>query len=238
MKTIGLLGGMSWESTAEYYRIANELVGERLGGFHSAKILLNSVDFAEIEELQRTDRWDAAGALLTGRAVALQAAGAEVIVLCTNTMHVVADQIAAALSVPFLHIADATAAAVQNAGLTRVALLGTGFTMRMPFLRDRLAAQGLDVRVPVESDIRTVHDIIYRELVHGIVTEESRARYRAVIDRLVAGGADGIILGCTEIELLITDADSPVPVFPTTRIHVTAAIDAALDYAPAEISTP
>ena len=238
MKTIGLLGGMSWESTAEYYRIANELIRDRLGGFHSAKILLDSVDFAEIEELQRTDRWDAAGTVLADHAAALQAAGAEIIVLCTNTMHVVADQIEAALSVPFLHIADATAAAVKGADITRVALLGTGFTMRMPFLSDRLASQGLDVRVPDESDIETVHRIIYRELVHGVVADQSRARCRAVIDRLVAGGAEGIILGCTEIELLITDADSPVPVFPTTRIHVTAAIDAALDQAAAEISTP
>jgi aspartate racemase len=228
MKTIGLLGGMSWESTAEYYRIANELIRDRLGGFHSAKILLDSVDFAEIEELQRTDRWDAAGELLADHAAALQAAGAEVILLCTNTMHVVADQIEAALSVPFLHIADATAAAVKGAEVARVALLGTRFTMRMPFLSDRLADHGLDVRVPDEDDIETVHDIIYRELVHGNVTEESRALFRGIIERLVAGGAEGIILGCTEIELLITDADSPVPVFPTTRIHVTAAIDAAL----------
>ena len=228
MKTIGLLGGMSWESTAEYYRIANEVVRERLGGFHSAKLLVDSVDFAEIEELQRTDQWDAAGALLAERAVALESAGAEVIVLCTNTMHIVADQIEAAIAVPFIHIADATAAAVRAAGMTRVALLGTGFTMRMPFLRERLAAHGLTVQVPDESDIQIVHAVIYDELVHGIVTEESRALYRAVIDRLVADGAEGVILGCTEIELLIGEADSPVPVFPTTRIHVLAAIDAAL----------
>ncbi|MGZ8805377.1 MAG: aspartate/glutamate racemase family protein [Microbacterium sp.] len=228
MKTLGMLGGMSWESTAEYYRIANELVRDRLGGFHSAKLLVDSVDFAEIEQLQRTDQWDAAGALLAERAIALQTAGAEVIVLCTNTMHLVADHIEAAVTVPFLHIADATAAAAIDAGMTRVALLGTGFTMRRPFLRDRLAARGLDVLIPDEIDLETVHGIIYDELVHGIVTEESRGRYRAVIERLVVDGAEGVILGCTEIELLITDADSPVPVFPTTRIHVTAAVDLAL----------
>ncbi|MET0780111.1 MAG: aspartate/glutamate racemase family protein [Microbacterium sp.] len=228
MKTIGLLGGMSWESTAEYYRIANEVVRERLGGFHSAKLLIDSVDFADIEELQRADQWDAAGTLLSERAVALQDAGAELIVLCTNTMHLVAPAIESAITVPFLHIADATAAAVRDAGLRKVALLGTGFTMRMPFLRERLAAHGLTVLVPDEPDIQIVHQVIYDELVHGVITEDSRALYRGVMDRLVAEGAEGVILGCTEIELLITDADSPVPVFPTTRIHVVAAIDAAL----------
>jgi aspartate racemase len=229
MKTIGLLGGMSWESTAEYYRIANETVRERLGGFHSARLIVDSVDFADIEELQRAGRWHDAGMLLAARAAALETAGAEVILLCTNTMHLVAADIEAAVTVPLLHIADATAAAVARAGVTTVALLGTAFTMRRPFLRERLSSHGLTVLVPDERDIDAVHGVIYAELVHGVVTDESRALFRGVIDRLVARGAEGIILGCTEIELLVGEADSAVPVFPTTRIHIVAAVDAALD---------
>lgn len=228
MKTIGMLGGMSWESTAEYYRLANELVRDRLGGVHSAQILLDSLDFADIEALQAAGDWDRAGGTLAAHAQALETAGADMIVVCTNTMHKVADAIERAISIPLVHIAETTAAAIQDAGLTRVGLLGTAFTMEQDFYRDRLAAHGIDVIVPEPADRAVVHEVIYHELVRGIVREDSRARYRAVIARLVDQGAQGIILGCTEIELLVAQADSPVPVFPTTRIHIEAAVQEAL----------
>lgn len=228
MKRIGLLGGMSWESTAEYYRLANERVRERLGGFHSAEIVMVSVDFADIERLQMAGEWDEAGRMLADRARDLESAGAELLVLCTNTMHKLAPQIEAATTAPFLHIADTTAAAIVAAGVERVGLLGTAFTMEQDFYRDRVASHGLDVVIPPAEDRAEVHRIIYEELVQGVVTDESRVRYRDVIDRLVAEGCDGVILGCTEIELLVGAADSPVPVFPTTRLHVEAAVDAAL----------
>jgi aspartate racemase len=228
MRTIGLVGGMSWESTAEYYRVANTVVAQRLGGLHSARLLLASVDFAEIEELQRAGDWERAGRVLAEVARSVQAGGADLLLLCTNTMHVVADTVAAAVDIPLLHIGDVTADAVRAAGVTTVGLLGTGFTMEQPFYRDRLAAHGLDVLVPGDDDRALVHRVIYEELCLGIVRDESRAAYRAVIDRLVLAGADGIVLGCTEIELLVGEADSPVPVFPTTRLHVEAAVDRAL----------
>ena len=227
-RVIGMLGGMSWESTAEYYRLANELVRDRLGGLHSARLVLASVDFAEIEQLQAAGEWDRAGQILAEEAARLQGAGAELLVLCTNTMHKVADQVQGAVSIPLLHLADATAAAVRAAGLTTVGLLATGFTMEQDFYRDRLAGHGLRVLVPDAVDRAEVHRIIYDELCVGVIRDESRELYRQVIDRLVAAGAEGIILGCTEIELLIGAADSPVPVFPTTRLHVEAAVDAAL----------
>jgi aspartate racemase len=228
MRRIGLLGGMSWESTAEYYRLANELVRDRLGGLHSADVLVASLDFADIERLQVEGRWDEAGEVLADRARGLERAGAELLVLCTNTMHKVADAIESATSVPFLHLADTTAAAVTSSGLTRVGLLGTAFTMEQDFYRDRLATRGVEAIVPSADDRADVHRIIYEELVVGDVREESREVYRRVISRLVDEGAEGIILGCTEIELLISQADSPVPVFPTTRLHIEAAVDAAL----------
>lgn len=228
MRTIGMLGGMSWESTAQYYRLANELVRERLGGHHSARVLLDSVDFAEIEELQRAGDWDRAGTILADRARALQGAGADLVLLCTNTMHKVVDPIEAAVDVPVLHIVDATARAIRAAGLSRVGLLGTAFTMEQDFYRDRLAAHGVEVVVPGAADREAVHRVIFDELVLGIVRDRSRDTYRAVIDRLVAEGCEGIVLGCTEIELLVGADDSPVPVFPTTRIHVEAAVDEAL----------
>lgn len=228
MRTIGFLGGMSWESSAEYYRLANELVRERLGGLHSARCVLLSVDFAEIERLQMAGRWAEAGELLAAEAMRLESAGAELIVLCTNTMHKLADSISSAIGVPFLHLGDATARAVRAAGLSTVGLLGTAFTMEQDFYVDRLASHGLRVLVPEEADRRLVHSVIYEELCQGIVTESSRAQYRGVIERLIASGAEGIILGCTEIELLIRAQDSPVPVFPTTSLHVAAAVDAAL----------
>jgi aspartate racemase len=228
VRTIGLIGGMSWESTAEYYRLANTVVAQRLGGLHSARLLLASVDFAEIEQMQRAGDWERAGRVLAEAARSVQAGGADLLLLCTNTMHVVADAVAAAVEIPLLHIGDVTAAAVRAAGLTTVGLLGTGFTMEQAFYRDRLAGHGLDVLVPDAADRALVHRVIYEELCLGIVRDESRAAYRGVIDRLVAAGAAGIVLGCTEIELLIGAQDSPVPVFPTTRLHVEAAVDRAL----------
>ncbi|WP_091456063.1 aspartate/glutamate racemase family protein [Actinokineospora iranica] len=224
MKVIGLLGGMSWESSIEYYRVVNERVRERLGGPHSAHCVLYSVDFAEIERMQSDGRWDEAAAVLRAAAQALVRAGAEVIVLCTNTMHKVADD----LGVPLLHLADTTATAVRRAGLTRVGLLGTAFTMEQDFYTGRLAAHGLDVLVPDPDDRALVHRVIYDELVLGVTREPSRQSYREVIARLVDRGAEGVILGCTEIELLITQPDSPVPVFPTTRLHAQLAVDVAL----------
>ncbi|WP_392900087.1 aspartate/glutamate racemase family protein [Streptomyces sp. LN699] len=229
MKTIGLLGGMSWESTAEYYRLLNEFTRERLGGLHSARCVLYSVDFAEIEQLQVQGRWDEAGEVLASAARSLEAAGADLVLLCTNTMHKVADQVQAAVSVPLLHLADATAEAVRAQGLRRVGLLGTAFTMEQDFYRGRLAAGGLDVSVPDADGRALVHRVIYEELCLGVVREESRTAYREVIASLVAAGAEGIVLGCTEIELLVGTEDSPVPVFPTARIHAAAAVDAALD---------
>jgi aspartate racemase len=228
MKRIGLLGGMSWESTAEYYRLANEIVRDRLGGLHSAEIVMVSVDFAEVAGLQATGDWDEAGRRLADHARRLEEAGADLLVLCTNTMHKVAGAIEAETTVPFLHIADTAARAVGAAGVRRIGLLGTAFTMEQEFYRDRLASHGLDIVVPEPADRADVHRIIFDELVLGIVTEQSRDVYRGVIDRLVAAGAEGVILGCTEIELLVRAEDSPVPVFPTTRLHIEAAVDVAL----------
>jgi aspartate racemase len=228
MRTIGLLGGMSWESTAIYYRLANELVRDRLGGLHSARLLLLSVDFAEVEQMQVSGRWEEAGELLAAEACRLELAGADVLVLCTNTMHKVADAIEAAISIPLLHLGDATAAAVRSAGLTTVGLLATGFTMSQDFYRTRLESHGLTVLVPSPEDQALVHRVIYEELCLGVVRDESRRAYVDVVDRLVDEGAEGVILGCTEIELLIGPEDLEVPSFPTTRIHVEAALDAAL----------
>ncbi|MCK7624529.1 aspartate/glutamate racemase family protein [Streptomyces sp. RS10V-4] len=228
MKTIGLIGGMSWESTAEYYRLLNELTRERLGGLHSAKCVLYSVDFAEIERLQTEGRWDEAGELLAEAAKALEAAGADLLLICTNTMHKVADRVSAAVGVPLLHLADTTAEAVRAKGLRRIGLLGTAFTMEQDFYRGRLAGHGLDVLVPDAAGRRTVHRVIYEELCLGVVKEESRDAFRSVIDDLIAAGAEGVVLGCTEIELLIRPQDSPVPVFPTTRLHAEAALTHAL----------
>ncbi|WP_091228526.1 aspartate/glutamate racemase family protein [Microbacterium sp. 3J1] len=228
MKTIGVLGGMSWESSLEWYRLANERVRDLLGGHHSAKIVLDSVDFAEIEAMQAQGDWDAAGQLLADRARALESAGAELLVLCTNTMHLVAEQIQDAVGIPFLHIADVAASAVTSAGLTTVGLLGTAFTMEQPFYAERLAAYGIRTLVPDADDRQAVHSVIYNELVHGVIREQSRQRLAEVIERLIAQGAEGIILGCTEIELLVSAADSAVPVFPTTALHVEAAVTLAV----------
>jgi len=228
MRTIGLIGGMSWESTAIYYRLANELVRDRLGGLHSARIVMTSVDFAEIEQLQVSGQWDRAGTLLAAEAATLEAAGADFLVLCTNTMHNVAGQIEDATSIPLLHLGDATADAVRAAGLDTVALLGTAFTMSQDFYRGRLESHRLRVLVPDEDDQALVHRVIYDELCQGVVREESRRAYVDIVERLVARGAKGVVLGCTEIELLVQDDDLPVPSFPTTRIHVEAAVERAL----------
>jgi aspartate racemase len=220
---------MSWESTALYYRALNEGVASRLGGFHSADLLLDSVDFADVEGMQAAGDWDAAAALLGGRARALADAGADFLVLATNTMHLVAEGIEAAAGIPLLHIADPTGDALIAAGRTRVGLLGTRFTMERAFYAERLRERfGLDVLVPDAGDRETVHRIIYDELVHGVVTEPSRDAYRGVIDRLVAAGADSVILGCTEITLLVGAGDSPVPVFDTTALLAAAAVDRML----------
>ena len=228
MRRIGLLGGMSWESTELYYRIINEEVRTRLGGFHSARIVMASVDFADVEAMQAAGDWGAAGELLADEARGLEAAGAECLVLCTNTMHKVADAIEGAVDIPLLHLADVTAAAVRGAGLDRVALLGTRFTMEQPFYADRLRSHGIDVLVPEGDDLTLVHDVIYDELVLGVVRDESRAAYVDVVRRLAERGAGGVVLGCTEIELLIGPDDVDVPVFATTALHARAAVDFAL----------
>jgi aspartate racemase len=228
MKTIGLLGGMSWQSTAQYYRLANELVAARLGGLHSAQCLLYSVDFAAIEQMQKQDRWDDAGAYLASAAKSLEAGGADLLLICTNTMHKVYDQIAGAVSIPVLHVVDVTAAAVRAAGVSTVGLLGTAFTMEQTFYRDRLASSGLDVVIPDDAQRALVHRVIFEELCRGVIRDESRAAFVEVIDALVARGAQGVILGCTEIELLLGPDDVDVPVFPTTQLHITAAAEQAL----------
>jgi aspartate racemase len=228
LKTIGLLGGMSWESSVHYERIINTEVRRRLGGVHSADLLVRSYDFARIDALQAAGDWEGAGRLLAADARRLQDAGAEMIVLCTNTMHRVAESIEAAIDVPFLHLAEATAQAVQSAGVTRVALLGTRYTMELEFYRGRLEDHGLVVLIPHEPDRSVVHDVIYGELVQGKVVPSSRVRFLEIIERLKNRGAEGVIAGCTEIELLVGSDDVELPYFPTTRLHALAAVEAAL----------
>ena len=229
MKRIGLLGGMSWESTAEYYRLINQLVAEQLGGLHSADCLLRSVDFAEIEALQREGLWSEAGERLAREAQHLEAAGAELLVLCTNTMHKVAAEIEIAITIPFVHIADTTAQAVRGDGLDRVGLLATGYTMEQDFYVGRLRLEhSLDVLVPDRPDRKIVHDVIYEELCRGVIKDESREEYRRIIGTLVDRGAQAVLLGCTEIDLLISAEDSPVPVYDTTRLHAERAVTLAL----------
>jgi aspartate racemase len=229
LKTIGLIGGMSWESTIPYYRTINETIRQRLGGLHSARVILYSVDFHEIEELQHAGDWETAGARMADAARSLQAAGADFVVVCTNTMHKVAPAIEAAVSIPLFHIADPTATEITTAGHTVVGLLGTRFTMEQDFYRDRLSGRhGLRVLVPDEDDRAIVHRVIYDELCMGEVSTVSREAYRAIMARLVARGAQAIILGCTEISLLVGPGDASVPLFDTTAIHARAAAEAAL----------
>jgi aspartate racemase len=229
MKTIGLIGGMSWESSIEYYRIINETAKQKLGGLHSAKSLMVTVDFAEIEKLQHEDRWDEAAQILIKCAQDLERGGADCIVLCTNTMHKLAYQIIASVNIPFLHIADATAEKIVTAGMKKIGLLGTRFTMEHDFYKGRLIHNfGLDVLVPNEADRNIIHRVIYEELVQGKNLDTSRTEYKRIMQSLIADGAEGIILGCTEIELLVKQEDSRVPLFPTTQIHATAAVEFAL----------
>lgn len=228
MKTIGLIGGMSWESSAEYYRMINRASKARHGGHHNAKSVMVTVDFAEIEALQRAQDWDALGARMADAARQLQSAGADVVVLTTNTMHRVADAIERAVTLPFLHIADPTGDALRTVGVERVALLGTRYTMELPFYAARLAERfGIEVLTPHAEDRDTVHRVIYEELCHGLIEPASRAAYAAIIGRLAARGAQAVILGCTEITLLIGERDSPLPVFDTTALHAQAAVDFA-----------
>jgi aspartate racemase len=229
MKTIGLIGGMSWESTVPYYRIINETVRDRLGGLHSARIVLYSGDFAEIQRLQAAGDWAQAGDVLADAARRLQAAGADLLAVCTNTMHVVSDAIEEAVDIPLLHIADATGQSIVDHGAKRVGLLGTCFTMERDFYRNRLTDRfGLDVRVPDAADRREVHRVIFEELCVGNIRSPSRNDYVRVIEHLVDQGAEGVILGCTEIGLLIEPEDVSVPLFDTAAIHAGALADAAL----------
>lgn len=230
MKVIGLVGGMSWESSAEYYRILNEETKKWLGELHSAELVMYSVDFEPIERLQHLGDWQALSGIMIAAAQRVEAAGAQVLLICTNTMHKFADEIQANIHIPLLHIADATALAIsaRQPGVKTVGLLGTQFTMEQDFYKDRLATHGLNVVIPELADRRVVHGIIYHELVLGIVREESKRSMLEVIQRLIQAGAEGIILGCTEIPLLIHEGDAPVPVFDTTRIHAEKAVDIAL----------
>lgn len=229
MQTIGLIGGMSWESSLEYYRIVNQATKAALGGLHSARCILYSVDFAEVEAMQQAGRWAEAADLLVAAGQSLERGGADFLVLCTNTMHKLAGEIEAGVRIPLLHIANATAERIKTQGLTRIGLLGTRYTMEQDFYKGRLVERhGLDVLVPGAAERETVHRIIYDELCLGLVREESRQHYREVMAGLVAAGAQGIILGCTEIELLVDAGDSSVPLFPTTRIHAEAAVAQAL----------
>ncbi|MEQ6289162.1 aspartate/glutamate racemase family protein [Vogesella sp. GCM10023246] len=225
MRYLGLLGGMSWESTLHYYQLINQGVRDRLGGLHSAPLLLHSVDFAPVAARQRADDWPVLGAQLAAAGQGLVQAGAAGLLLCSNTMHKVAPAVAAAVDVPLLHIADPTIAALQAAGVRRVGLLGTRFTMEQDFYRDRLAAAGLQVQLPDEAGRAEVYRVIFDELCLGQVLPASRLRYQAIIAQLQAAGAEAVILGCTEIGMLLTQADSPLPLFDTTALHAAAAVD-------------
>ncbi len=229
MKTIGLIGGMSWESSSVYYRLINEEVRARLGGLNSAQVLLYSFNFQQIEQLQKTSNWLRAGELMCEAALALERGGADCLVLCTNTMHKLAPEIIATSTLPFLHIADATAAKIKSHNIERVGLLGTKFTMEEEFYANRLRQQhGLQVDIPNQAERDLVHEVIYQELCAGIVSEDSRARYRRIMQNMVTQGAQGIILGCTEIALLVSPEDASVPMFDTCKIHAEYAVDFAL----------
>ena len=229
MKTIGLIGGMSWESTSTYYQIINETIKEKLGGFHSAKLILYSVDFAEVEECQANGQWDKSADILSDAAQSLEKAGADFIVICTNTMHKISPQIQVRISIPIIHIADATADVLKKNNIKKVALLGTKYTMTQDFYKERIQNQGINVIIPTEHDIELVNSVIYNELCLGEISDISRKQYIHIIDELQARGAQGVILGCTEIGLLIKQSDCALPVFDTTQIHAYAAALSALD---------
>jgi aspartate racemase len=228
MRTIGLLGGMGWLSSAEYYRLVNELVRERLGGIHSARCVLCSIDHAEIKSLHASNHWDDAGILLSDAACRAQAAGAELLVLCSNTMHRMSDVVAAAVDIPLVHIADSAAARVRESGLAKVGVIGTQVTMEGDFYRGRMEQNGLSVLTPSQVQRAAIDRIIFRELVQGVISEQSRAFLQKSIAQMVESGAEGVVLACTELELFVDDADSSVPLFPTIRIHAEAAVEAAL----------
>lgn len=219
MKTIGLIGGMSWESTVTYYQIINETVKEKLGGLHSAKILLYSVDFSEIEACQANDAWDRSADILVDAAKRLEKAGADYIVICTNTMHKVAPQIQEQIRIPILHIADAAADALTQSGINKVALLGTKYTMTQDFYKQKLISRGIAVMIPEAADMELINHVIYDELCLGIISDKSREQFMRIMEQLMRNGAEGVILGCTEIGLLIHPEDSSLPVFDTTQIH-------------------
>lgn len=229
MKTMGLIGGMSWESSSEYYRIVNEEIRKRLGGLHSAISVLYSVDFEEIENCQRNNEWEKAARILIDAACKLELAGADFIVICTNTMHKVANKIQAGINIPVLHIADITAQQVLSSGIGTVGLLGTKYTMEQDFYISRLEDHGIKVLVPNKTDRETVNSVIFNELCMGQIIDESRIRYKSIIEDLIEQGVEGIILGCTEISLLVKPEDSTVPLFDTTLIHALGAVKFALD---------
>ncbi len=229
MKTIGLIGGMSWESTAEYYRIINKAVNERLGGHHSARLVVYSLDFGEIEDLQHSGDWEDLTRLMVEAARRVERGGADFLLICTNTMHKMAGEVEESAGIPLLHIADATADAIKAKGLRKVGLLGTRFTMEWDFYTGRLRDEhGIEVLIPADDDRAAIHAVIYDELCHGIASDDSRELFRQVIAGLVSGGSQGIVLGCTEIPLLIKQQDFEVPIFDTTEIHALAAVDYAL----------
>ena len=229
MKTIGMIGGMSWKSTVTYYQIVNEVISKQLGGLHSAKCLLYSVDFAEIEKYQVNGEWEKGGEILAAAAGNLEKAGADFIVICTNTMHKVADQIQARIQIPILHIAEATADELNSKGISTTALLGTKYTMTQDFYKSRLLDKGLSVLIPDESDVETVNSIIYNELCLGVIRDDSKRKLLAIIATLAAKGAESVILGCTEIGLLVRQSDTQVPLFDTTIIHATRAAKLAIE---------
>jgi aspartate racemase len=228
MQTIGLVGGMSWESSAEYYKLLNLGVEKRLGGLHSAKTVMTSVEFAEVTALQEEDHWDAVAEILAAAARGVETAGADFLMLCTTTFHRVAEQVEAAVDIPLLHLADVVAESIKQQGLDAVALIGTSFAMERSFFTDRVASHGISVNVPEEPHHAEINRIIYEELVHGKVLDPSRRTIVGLIDELWDAGAKGIILGCTELELLVKQADSDLPLFPCTTLHVQAALDRAL----------
>ncbi len=219
---------MSWESSIEYYKLLNLGVEERLGGLHSARVVMSSVEFAELTDLQRADRWDDVATMLAGAARGVEAAGADLLLMCTTAFHKVADQVEAAVDIPFLHLADVVAEAATARGLQEIALIGTSFAMQQPFFRERLASHDLEVLVPDERHHDAINQVIYGELVHGKVLDSSRAMVVSVIEDLWDAGAEGVVLGCTELEMLVKQADSELPVFPCTTLHVEAALDRAL----------
>lgn len=229
MKTIGLIGGMSWESSAEYYRLINQQIRVKLGGLHSARIIMISLDFAEIEKLQREGKWQEAGNILINAAQKIEKGGADFLLLCTNTMHKLADEVQAKITIPLLHIADVSAQTIQQQKIRHVGLLGTKFTMEQDFYRKRLIDRfGIKVTIPDQDDRQVIHDIIYQELCLGQIQSKSRQQYKNIINKLIANGAAAIILGCTEIMLLIKPSDVSVPLFNTTEIHVKSAVEQAI----------